>query len=88
MSQSKWMRAREEVRKRGDTQEAVTSHLAGGSSEAFFNNAMKPLITGWFSWGPSTSLTPACKGNMTGHEPSKGYLNGISNEKQMLDGPD
>lgn len=44
--QSKWMRAREERRKMGDIQGAVTNHLEGGEAdEASLNSVMKPLIT-------------------------------------------
>ena len=46
MGQSKWVRAREEGRKIGDTQGAVTNHPGVGKvDEASLNNVMKPLIT-------------------------------------------
>ena len=46
MGQSKWVRAREEGRKIGDTQGPVTNHPGEGEvDEASLNNVMKPLIT-------------------------------------------
>ena len=88
MGQSKWVRAREEGRKMDGTQGAVSNHIeVGKADKASLNNAMKPLITVPGSPGIFNLSDNCCRGNMTGHEPSKRFLSGVRDKRQMLDGP-